>query len=245
MCIRDSIYPEQTQGRSGKPATIYPDSSGRRLAVFGTKEQAFLWDPAKPADGFTPLGASTGQAARFIRDQSSLSGGPQNITVGVALKTSDGFSVLRPGAREAMTIARTTTGDALTVWPQREVLLQVQKKPPKVTTHALEKTFFADLWSNVKLPSRLTEIDAVASWHRQQMHVVIGKTAEGDTLLAPLQPGILQKAEHETVLPKGATFRGLRPTEDGLQGSFIVDYTMPGDPVELSAYRHLKIDLFG
>ncbi len=34
------IYTEQTQGRSGKPATIYPDSSGRRLAVFGTKEQA-------------------------------------------------------------------------------------------------------------------------------------------------------------------------------------------------------------
>lgn len=34
------IYSEQTQGRSGKPATIYPDSGGRRLAVFGTKEQA-------------------------------------------------------------------------------------------------------------------------------------------------------------------------------------------------------------
>ena len=34
------IYAEQTQGHSGKPATIYPDSGGRRLAVFGTKEQA-------------------------------------------------------------------------------------------------------------------------------------------------------------------------------------------------------------
>lgn len=34
------IYAEQTQGRSGKPATIYPDASGARFMVFGTKEQA-------------------------------------------------------------------------------------------------------------------------------------------------------------------------------------------------------------
>lgn len=34
------IYAEQTQGRSGKPATIYPDAGGRRFTVFGTKEQA-------------------------------------------------------------------------------------------------------------------------------------------------------------------------------------------------------------
>jgi len=34
------IYTEQTQGRSGKPATIYPDASGRRFTIFGTKEQA-------------------------------------------------------------------------------------------------------------------------------------------------------------------------------------------------------------
>ncbi len=34
------IYAEQTLGRSGKPATIYPDASGTRFTVFGTKEQA-------------------------------------------------------------------------------------------------------------------------------------------------------------------------------------------------------------
>ncbi len=34
------IYTEQMQGRTGKPATIYPDASGRRFTVFGTKEQA-------------------------------------------------------------------------------------------------------------------------------------------------------------------------------------------------------------
>lgn len=34
------IYAEQTQGRSGKPASIYPDASGARFTVFGTKDQA-------------------------------------------------------------------------------------------------------------------------------------------------------------------------------------------------------------
>ena len=34
------IYAEQTRGRSGKPATLYPDAGGTRFTVFGTKEQA-------------------------------------------------------------------------------------------------------------------------------------------------------------------------------------------------------------
>ncbi len=34
------IYEEQSRGRTIKPATIYPDAAGRRLNVWGTKEQA-------------------------------------------------------------------------------------------------------------------------------------------------------------------------------------------------------------
>jgi type II secretion system protein D len=34
------IYAEQTQGKSTKPATMYPDSAGARLMVYGTKDQA-------------------------------------------------------------------------------------------------------------------------------------------------------------------------------------------------------------
>ena len=33
------IYGEQTQGKSVKPATIYPDGTGTRLLVYGTKDQ--------------------------------------------------------------------------------------------------------------------------------------------------------------------------------------------------------------
>ena len=33
------IYGEQTQGKSVKPASIYPDSTGTRMLVYGTKEQ--------------------------------------------------------------------------------------------------------------------------------------------------------------------------------------------------------------
>jgi type II secretory pathway component GspD/PulD (secretin) len=33
------IYAEQSQGKTIKPATIYPDASGSRFSVFGTKEQ--------------------------------------------------------------------------------------------------------------------------------------------------------------------------------------------------------------
>ncbi|MCX6910913.1 MAG: hypothetical protein NTY01_23120, partial [Verrucomicrobia bacterium] len=34
------IYTEQAQGKTTKPATIYPDGSGTRFTVYGTKEQA-------------------------------------------------------------------------------------------------------------------------------------------------------------------------------------------------------------
>jgi type II secretory pathway component GspD/PulD (secretin) len=34
------IYTEQSQGKTGRPATIYPDASGTRFTVYGTKEQA-------------------------------------------------------------------------------------------------------------------------------------------------------------------------------------------------------------
>ncbi|MBM3846786.1 MAG: hypothetical protein FJ405_10955, partial [Verrucomicrobia bacterium] len=34
------IYSEQSQGKTIKPATLYPDASGARLMVYGTKEQA-------------------------------------------------------------------------------------------------------------------------------------------------------------------------------------------------------------
>lgn len=34
------IYGEQSQGKTIKPATIYPDASGTRFSVYGTKEQA-------------------------------------------------------------------------------------------------------------------------------------------------------------------------------------------------------------
>ncbi|MBN2508403.1 MAG: hypothetical protein JXQ71_17125 [Verrucomicrobia bacterium] len=34
------IYTEQSQGKPLKPATIYPDSAGKRFTVYGTKEQA-------------------------------------------------------------------------------------------------------------------------------------------------------------------------------------------------------------
>ncbi len=34
------IYTEQSQGKTIKPATIYPDASGARFTVYGTKEQA-------------------------------------------------------------------------------------------------------------------------------------------------------------------------------------------------------------
>ncbi len=34
------IYAEQNAGRTGRPATLYPDASGGRLMVYGTREQA-------------------------------------------------------------------------------------------------------------------------------------------------------------------------------------------------------------
>ncbi len=40
MTSVNRIYAEQTQGKPGKPATIYPDTAGKRLMVFGTQEQA-------------------------------------------------------------------------------------------------------------------------------------------------------------------------------------------------------------
>lgn len=38
--IVQRIYTEQSQGRTSKPATIYPDSTGNRFTVYGNKEQA-------------------------------------------------------------------------------------------------------------------------------------------------------------------------------------------------------------
>ena len=76
--------------------------------------------------------------------------------------------VLPPGGTETVKIRRTTQGDALTVWPSREVLLQIQKKPPKISAHPLARSFFAEMWNNVKLPSKLVEVDAVAKWARSR-----------------------------------------------------------------------------
>jgi S-adenosylhomocysteine hydrolase len=89
-----------------------------------------------------------------------------------------------------------------------------------------------DLSLDVKLPlDRLDTITAVG-WTK----LALG-SREGNTVVASFD-----RPSSMATLPAGATFRGVRPTDDGNSRFVIVDYTLSTDPIEIENYRQFLLE---
>jgi hypothetical protein len=133
------------------------------------------------------------------------------------------------------------------VWPHKDAFLVVDKKTARVEPVFINDSAFAKMAAMHarNLPPGLVSVDAVATWEAQKTSVLVGKNEDGDVAITMLTPN---PSKALAVLPKDATFRGLRPQSDAsgqnVVGRFVVDYTLPGDPVEVERYRHVVVDLF-
>jgi D-isomer specific 2-hydroxyacid dehydrogenase, NAD binding domain len=234
------------------PSRMVPlDQDGhRQFLVAKGKDgapKAWLADTSKVPMQLEDLGPLDRVIGHYVRDETPLSvPSPPIFQLGVAYATGDTIQVLRAGQNEFQSLKRglPDSQDSLFLWPSRELLLEVGQRPPKVVAHHLGgSNLLSQLFANnVHLPSDLTEIDAIGRWASTAFYVVVGKNAGGETVLAPIGTG-LPRNKVACTLPKGAVFRGVRPSGDGYWGSVVVDYTLEGEPAETSAYRQVKFDM--
>jgi hypothetical protein len=206
-------------------------------------QQAWLMDLASEAPSFETVGQFDRLVATYVRDQTSLSGGPRKLDVGVALEGEKELWVLEPGAAQFRSYPKPLgSNDSKFVWRSSKVLLQVQRDPARVGQVEL-----GDRGSSpggaISLPPEMVTVEAVARWPQQVTAIALGRTAEGRVIVSPLVEGPLARRTPPVLLPEGATFRGLRPAEDGKYLHFLVDYTLPEDAAELSSYRQAVLDL--
>lgn len=204
------------------------------------REHAWLADHSN-GHQFTPLGPFTKLQSRYVKDETP-SNGPPDVQVGVAFSDGHSVKVLAPGASTVATL-KAPEHDGLMIWPNPEVLLHVARDPPKVTPLLLgEPGLLAERWATLTVPSSVTKVEAIGQWPHQKFHVGVGRNAKGEVVVWHLDGG--WSAPKLFTLPPGSTFRGARAAPGGLWGRFVIDYTLPGDPAELSSYRNLIIDLF-
>jgi hypothetical protein len=190
--------------------------------------------------GLTKLGDFDKQVGTYVRDDTPLHGGPRKVNVGVLLQDKDGISVLPPGSSTLEKHKLPLSGDSLFVWPHRGEVLQLQKRPAALKAIQVGPDRPPVPYMG-GLPKEMVEIEAVARWGQYDA-VVVGRDAKGAPVLSALG-GMARLGEPKVQkLPEGAVLRGIRPTGERLMSRYVVDYTLPGDPVELSAYRQVVVD---
>lgn len=143
-----------------------------------------------------------------------------------------------PGSSELYPRPRAFTGDALFVRLGDHTLVEVQKTPPAVSVKGLlGGGGVQNAFASYSVPPAFARIDAVAPLNDHGDYALVGRSHDGHLALAPLHAGPV--GAQVALLPKDAVFRGMhRPSPETEPFGFVVDYTLPGDPVELEHLRH-------
>ncbi len=146
-----------------------------------------------------------------------------------------------PGSSQLHSRPRSFEGDAAYLRLANETLVELQKSPPAVSVRGLLGTSVVEnQFSNYAVPAAFSRIDAVAPLNDHGDYALIGRSRDGQLALCPLHAG--PTGQQVTLLPKDAVFRGMhRPAPDTEPFLYVVDYTLPGDPVELEHLRQEEV----
>lgn len=146
-----------------------------------------------------------------------------------------------PGSSQLHARPRSFQGDALFLRLADHTLAEIQKSPPAVSVRGLLGGGVVEQhFSSYTVPSAFARIDAVAPLDDHGNFALVGRSPDGRLVLAPLNVGPV--GQKVTFLPKDAVFRGMhRPSPETEPFRFVVDYTLPGDPVELEHLRHQAV----
>lgn len=141
------------------------------------------------------------------------------------------------GGRELRRLEKGTLGPALYFRLPDHSVAEVQQSPPRVKVRGLlGESILTRHFASYVVPPAFARIDAVAPLDDHDNVALIGRGHRGELLVVPFAAGT--KGQQVATLPDGAIFRGMhRPDPHGRPVVFAVDYSLPGDPVELEHFR--------
>lgn len=229
----------------GVPTHVSPLSTQGPLYFVSTREpegkqRAWLMDLAgggSPA--FRDCGTFDHRECAYVDEVPSAEG--QQLRLGLVLSDGDSVQVLGPGETSFRRLPKPGAGDSLWAWVHPGTVLQFAKHPAKLHALVLKSSALFEFWSRIEVPRKMVTVEAVAHWKRQKTLMLVGRNAAGRVLIAPMDPAAWDKPPAPVELPEGATYRGIRPAPNRPYGHFLIDYTLPGDPIELAAYRQLEV----
>lgn len=183
-------------------------------------------------------------AVDVVRDpRFDPSWGPRDAR-SVLYAAGDVFVFSFEGCASLHTHPRAFGDDALVYRAPQHTVVEINRSPPAIAVHALlaGDATVARHARQLRVPPAFVRVDALAPLDDHGNFALVGVDASGATLIAPLAVG--PQGEKVTRLPPGAVFRGMhRPEPDARPFWFAVDYSLPGDPVELEHFRQVQFSM--
>ena len=146
-----------------------------------------------------------------------------------------------PGSKELHATTRELAGPSLYIRLADHSLAEIQEHPPAIRVRGLlGKGVVEKAFANYQVPASFARIDAVVPLNDHGDFALVGRSHEGHLAVASLSAG--PTGQKVSLLPTNAVFRGMhRPAPDTQPFKYVVDYTLPGDPIELEHLRHKSV----
>jgi hypothetical protein len=159
----------------------------------------------------------------------------------IVVQSGDTLQTSFPGSTRFASLPRQSKGPALYVRMNDQVVLELQQKPPRVFVHdVFGSSVVARHYERARLPADLVALEAVLPLPATEIPLVIGRAVDGSLVASALSPNGDAAAVR---LPKDAVFRGVHRPDENRPFDVVVDYTLPGDAVELESLRHAPLTL--
>jgi hypothetical protein len=159
----------------------------------------------------------------------------------VVVEAGHTLHVSFPGSTHCTSLPRKGQGPALYVRMNDQVVLELQQKPACLFVHdVLGNSVVARHYERARLPADLVAVEALLPLPATEIPLVVGRAANGALVVTALSPGA---EAHAVRIPKDAVFRGVHRPDEARPFDVVVDYTLPGDAVELESLRHAKLTL--
>lgn len=148
-----------------------------------------------------------------------------------------------PGSKVLHSRPRELDGPSLYVRFLDHTLVEIQQQPPAIRVRGLlGKGVIEQSFEGYQLPPSFARIDAVVPLNDHGDFALVGRSHEGHLAMAPLAAG--PAGQKVSLLPAEAVFRGMhRPSPQTQPFQYVVDYTLPNDPIELEHMRHQTVKL--
>lgn len=199
------------------------------------------------------VGVEAGSFLDPVTDGFSPWSRPEGYKRGFAFRsaTSSELVVRTPGgAWRRVPMPKLDEARTTLLWVHRDVVLALDKGADGRAARLAPVVLSDDTRAKkaagaVGLPGGMTTVDAVAHWDDPSLLVhpvvVLGHDAAGKPVAGVLSP---VPSTAPLPLPDDAIFRNLKPSPGGKPGTFVVEYTLPGDPVESEHFRSVVLDAF-